>query len=51
MELEELRNLKKNILDKYVDSRDKSIRQALRRLDKLIKRKIKENESNDRNIN
>lgn len=47
MELEELRSLKKNILDKYINSKDKSIRQALRRLDKLIKNKIKENESND----
>ena len=40
MELQELRELKANILNKYQQSKDKGLQKLMRILDEIIKRKI-----------
>ena len=41
MTLQELREFKKKLLDKYVESKDKDIDSIMKIIDKLIKRKLK----------
>lgn len=43
MEIQELRELKQYVLDKFQNTKDKNLKQVLRHIDKIIKRKIKEN--------
>lgn len=40
MELQELRELKGNILNKYQQSKDKELQKLMRVLDEIIKRKV-----------
>lgn len=40
MELQELRELKANILNKYQQSKDKGLQKLMRVLDEIIKRKV-----------
>lgn len=40
MELQELRELKVNILNKYQQSKDKGLQKLMRVLDEIIKRKV-----------
>lgn len=40
MEIQELRELKQFVLDKFQNTKDKNLKQVLRHIDKLIKRKI-----------
>ena len=40
MEIQELRELKQYMLDKFQKTKDKNLKAVLRRLDKIIKRKI-----------
>ena len=40
MEIQELRELKQFVLDKYQNTKDKNLKQVLRHIDKLIKRKV-----------
>ena len=40
MEIQELRELKQYILDKFQNTKDKNLKAVLRRIDKIIKRKI-----------
>ena len=40
MELQELRELKGNILNKYQQSKDKGLQKLMRVLDEIIKRKV-----------
>ena len=43
MDIQELRELKQYILDKFQNTKDKNLKAVLRRIDKIIKRKIIEN--------
>jgi hypothetical protein len=45
MTLQELREFKKKLLDKYVGSKDKDVRYMMRKIDDLIKRKKVENDN------
>ena len=40
MEMQELRELKQFVLDKFQSTKDKNLKKILRHIDKLIKRKI-----------
>ena len=40
MEIQELRELKQFVLDKFQNTKDKNLKQVLRHIDKIIKRKI-----------
>ena len=40
MEIQELRELKQFVLDKFQNTKDKNLKAVLRRIDKIIKRKI-----------
>lgn len=40
MEIQELRELKQFVLDKFQNTKDKNLKAVLRHIDKLIKRKI-----------
>ena len=40
MDIQELRELKQYILDKFQNTKNKNLKAVLRRIDKLIKRKI-----------
>ena len=43
MDIQELRQLKQYILDKFQNTKDKNLKAVLRRIDKIIKRKIIDN--------
>lgn len=43
MDIQELRELKQYMLDKFQNTKDKNLKAVLRRIDKIIKRKIIEN--------
>ena len=40
MDIQELRELKQFVLDKFQNTKDKNLKSVLRRIDKIIKRKI-----------
>ena len=40
MDIQELRELKQFVLDKFQNTKDKNLKQVLRHIDKLIKRKV-----------
>ena len=40
MEIQELRELKQFVLDKFQNTKDKNLKAVLRHIDKLIKRKV-----------
>ena len=40
MEIQELRELKQFVLDKFQNTKDKNLKAVLRHIDKIIKRKI-----------
>ena len=48
MEIQELRELKQYILDKFQNTKDKNLKAVLRRIDKIIKRKIIEKEKEEK---
>ena len=43
MEIQELRELKQYVLDNFQNTKDKNLKKILRHIDKLIKRKIIQN--------
>ena len=43
MEMQELRELKQYVLDNFQKTKDKNLKKILRHIDKLIKRKIIQN--------
>lgn len=44
MTISELRQFKQNLLDKYIKSKDKDVKTMMKTIDKIIKRKIENEE-------
>ena len=50
MEIQELRELKQYVLDKFQNTKDKNLKAVLRHIDKIIKRKIIDNNLTQKKI-
>ena len=49
MDIQELRELKQYVLDKFQNTKDKNLKAVLRHIDKIIKRKIIEKVNDSKN--